>query len=235
MVPFGPLAGVGVALWAALGAQDSGDTVPLELRDSVLRIKATVNGKGPFTFVFDTGAAMTVLKPETAGKAGLAVAEGRVTEVDTLAAGRAVAKKVRIAVREIPPADHPDCDGILGATFISRFVSTIDYSARTLKLVPADPAPATLGFSYRTIPDDLANEVGLEGGVEVRAVAVGGPAARGGLRKGDLIREVNGRRIETADQYRALLGSIRPGDAVPIKVVRDRKDLEIKLTAAAPP
>jgi serine protease Do len=104
-----------------------------------------------------------------------------------------------------------------------------------LLFAAADSPPATLGFSYRTLPDDLANEVGLEGGVEVRAVALGGPAAKGGLRKGDIIREVKGKRVDTADQYRALLGSIKPGDVVPIKIVRERKDVEIKLTAAERP
>ena len=228
----GPLVGAMVALSGVARAQDSGDTVRFQLRDSIVLIEATVNGKGPFSFIVDTGAAMTVLKPETAAKAGLA---DRVTEVDSIALGKAVAKKVQVAVRAIPQADRPDCDGILGATFLSRFVTTIDYPARTIKLVPADSAPATLGFSYRTIPDDLANEVGLEGGLEVRAIAAGGPAAKGGLRKGDIIREVNGKRVDTADQYRALLASIKPGDAVSLKGVRDRKDVEVKLTAAERP
>jgi S1-C subfamily serine protease len=92
-----------------------------------------------------------------------------------------------------------------------------------------------LGFSYRTLPDDLANEVGLEGGLEVRAVASGGPAAQGGLRKGDIIRQINGRRVDTAEQYRVRLGSIRAGDAVTLAIVRDRKDVEIHLVAAERP
>ena len=96
-------------------------------------------------------------------------------------------------------------------------------------------AAATLGFSYRTLPADLANEIGLEGGLEVRAVAPAGPAAQGGLRKGDVIREMNGRRVDTSDQYRALLGGVRPGDAVAFKIVRDRKDVEIRVTAGERP
>ncbi|HXX94679.1 MAG TPA: PDZ domain-containing protein [Planctomycetota bacterium] len=104
----------------------------------------------------------------------------------------------------------------------------------SIPLLQEAPA-ATLGFSYRTIPDDLANEIGVEGGVEVRAVASGGPAAQGGLKKGDIVRKVNGRRVDTARQYQTVLGSIRPGDAVVLGVVRERKELELRLQAGERP
>jgi hypothetical protein len=225
----GLVVGALTALSGTTRAQDAGDTVGFQLRDGVILVETTVNGKGPFTFVVDTGAGMTVLKPETAGKLGLGE---RIVEVDSIAVGKAAAKKVKVAVAGVPDG----CDGVLGYTFLSRFVSTIDYRAGTIRLAPADDTPgATLGFSYRTIPDDLANEIGLEGGLEVRAVAAGGPAAKGGLRKGDIIREVNGKRVDTAGQYRALLATIKPGDAVALKVVRDRKDAEVKLMAAERP
>ena len=228
---FGLVAGALIALSSTARPQDpprAGETVGFQLRNGAILVEATVNGKGPFTFVFDTGAGMTALKPEAAGKAGVAGA----TEADSIALGKAAAKKVKVAVA----ATVPDgCDGVLGYTFLSRFVSTIDYGAGTIRLVPVGDAVATLGFSYRTIPDDLANEIGLEGGLEVRAVAAGGPAAKGGLRKGDLIRDVYGKRVDTAEQYRALLATIRPGDAVALKVVRDRKDVEVKLVAAERP
>ena len=228
---FGRVAGLLIALSGTAHPQDApraGETAGFQLRNGVILVEATVNGKGPFTLVFDTGAGLTSLKPEAAAKAGLAGA----AEADSIAIGKAVAKKVKVTVAAAVPEG---CDGILGYSFLSRFVSTIDYGAGTIRLVPAGDASATLGFSYRTIPDDLANEIGLEGGLEVRAVAAGGPAAKGGLRKGDLIRDVNGKRVDTADQYRALLASIRPGDAVALKVVRDRKDVELKLTAAERP
>jgi membrane-associated protease RseP (regulator of RpoE activity) len=272
---FGPLVGAVIALSGAARAQDqaprSGDTVAFQLKNSILFVEATVNGKGPFSFIFDTGAGMTVLKPETAQKLGLIekadppadappkkrlrpgslMGEGaRLMEVESIAAGKAGATRVQVAVMSVPQADVPlnvlgiSYDGILGYTFISRFVTTIDYKAKTIKLVPSDYLPevlgvpaaasgATLGFSYRTIPDDLANEIGVEGGLEVRAVSAGGPAAAGGLRKGDIVREVNGKRVDTADQYRKFLASIKSGDAITLKVIRERKDVELRLTAGA--
>ena len=53
--------------------------------------------------------------------------------------------------------------------------------------------------------------------------------------KGDVVREVNGKRVDTADQYRKLLASIQPGDAVTLEVVRERKDVELRLTAGTRP
>ena len=69
----------------------------------------------------------------------------------------------------------------------------------------------------------------------LRAVAAGGPAARGGLRKGDIVRSVNGTRVDTAGQYRALLAALKPGDAAVLKAVRERKDVELRLTAGERP
>lgn len=256
----GPVLGTLVALSGTAFAQEAGETAGFQLKNQIVFVEAKVNGKGPFSFIFDTGAGMTVLKPETAEALGLVekakdpapekrlrpgdlMGEGaRLLEVDSIAVGKAVAKKVQVAVMAVPQADVPlkklgiAYDGILGTTFISRFVTTIDYREKTLRLVPQPESPAaTLGFSYRTIPDDLANEVGVEGGLEVRAVAAGGPAARGGLKKGDLVRSVNGTRVDTADQYRALLAALKPGDAVVLKAVRERKDVELRLTAGERP
>ena len=254
-----PVFGALLALSGRALSQEAADTVGFELKNQLVFVEASVNGKGPFSFILDTGASVTVLRPETAEKLGLVekkdepapkkrlragalMGEGAtLLDVESIAVGKATARKVQVAVLAAPQADVPLAklgiayDGILGYTFLSRFVLTLDYRAKTLKLVPAGDGSASLGFSYRTIPDDLANEVGVEGGLEVRAVAAGGPAEQGGLRKGDLVRSVNGTRIDTAEQYRALLATIKPGDAVTLKGVRERKDLELRLTAGERP
>ena len=58
----------GLLLWsAAARAQEKkerpGDTVSFELKNSIVFIEATVNGDGPFHFIFDTGAGSMTPEP----------------------------------------------------------------------------------------------------------------------------------------------------------------------------
>lgn len=150
-------------------------------------------------------------------------------------------------------------DGILGYNYLSQFVVTIDYKKRTLRLEPNDytpedprealklpfgrreepkkaeppspPPPAVhVGISYATLGDDVANEIGLDGGVVVRGVAPDSPAARAGLRKGDILQEIDGRRVRRAQDYQKILATLKPDEDVTFGLVRDRKDLELTVT-----
>ncbi len=60
-----------------------------------------------------------------------------------------------------------------------------------------------LGVSVREITPELAGMYGLpeEQGVIITAVAAGSPAAEAGLRKGDIIKEINRRNISTYEDY----------------------------------
>jgi hypothetical protein len=258
------------ALLAAAGAaaaqERAGDTVPFELKSNLVFVKVAVNGTADLAFIFDTGASVTVLKPDTAKKLGL-LAKGEKAGgllggatfkiVDTLGAGNAVVRDLPVAVMGVPQADLPlaaagiSYDGILGYNYISRFVTTVDYKAKTIKLVPSDyepedprrgvpaaaPAPdeapaVHVGFSYATIGDDQANEIGVEGAIVVKAVAPDSPAAAAGLKKGDIITELNGKRIDRAEDYRKALAKARPGQVLSFNVIRDKKDVTVDVTAA---
>jgi len=66
----------GAFLWlvgagGAVLAQD-GDavTVPFELKSNIIFVEVTINGEGPFSFIFDTGASVTVIRRGTAGPTG---------------------------------------------------------------------------------------------------------------------------------------------------------------------
>lgn len=107
---------------------------------------------------------------------------------------------------------------------------------RPARTPPADAGPAApavhVGLSYATIGDDEANEIGVEGGVVVRAVAPDSPADRAGLRKGDVVTEIGDRRIRRAEDYRRALAAAKPGRELAVTIVRDRKDLELTLVPA---
>jgi putative serine protease PepD len=71
------------------------------------------------------------------------------------------------------------------------------------------------------------------GGAVVREVTAGGPAARAGLRPGDLIVTVGGERIADPDDVAAAIQDRAPGDSVDVDVRRggERRTLEVELTA----
>ena len=90
-----------------------------------------------------------------------------------------------------------------------------------------------LGFGGQNVvvPRWLAKRLGLsaEAGVLVIAVEPGGPAARAGLREGDLIVGFSGRPLSGVDQLHKALDEASIGRAHSLTVVRDggREELEI--------
>jgi putative serine protease PepD len=71
------------------------------------------------------------------------------------------------------------------------------------------------------------------GGAIVRDVTAGGPAARAGLRTGDVIVAVAGERIGGPDDVAAAIQDRRPGESVEVEVRRsgDVRTLDVQLTA----
>jgi serine protease Do len=56
--------------------------------------------------------------------------------------------------------------------------------------------------------------------VVVESVEPNSPAERAGLEIGDIVREINGNVIQSADQVYKFLEKYRPGDTVSFKIYR---------------
>jgi putative serine protease PepD len=65
------------------------------------------------------------------------------------------------------------------------------------------------------------------GGVLVAAVQAGGPAARAGIRAGDVIVAVDKTPVANTDELAAVLAKVKPGTTIPVEVVRNRRKLTI--------
>jgi serine protease Do len=92
------------------------------------------------------------------------------------------------------------------------------------------------GLSAQTITREIANYLGMAAasGAIVDQIIPDSPAAEAGLRPGDIILQLQGKKISSADQVRDILKPIRIGDHLKITVLRGDQVLkgEIEVTRA---
>jgi Do/DeqQ family serine protease len=80
-----------------------------------------------------------------------------------------------------------------------------------------------LGITVQTVSSDMAESLGLKqsGGVIVSSVAPGSAAERAGLKRGDVIRSLNGQPVADMNTLRNRVAEAGPGSTVQMVVVRD--------------
>lgn len=72
-------------------------------------------------------------------------------------------------------------------------------------------------------------------GVLVNQVEPGGPADKGGLRQGDVIRTLNGQTVDGSDRFRALVAGTSPGGEITLGILRDGQPLTLKVKLVEQP
>lgn len=132
--------------------------VPFELVNNRPIVHVRINNsKEPLRFVVDTGAGMCVVSQKTAERLGLkAVARGGMARavggggrfeivygfLQTLHVGDARVERVPVYIREFFNREEP-VDGYIGLSVIGKFLATVDYGERRMKLL-RDEARAEL-------------------------------------------------------------------------------------------
>jgi S1-C subfamily serine protease len=99
-------------------------------------------------------------------------------------------------------------------------------SASYLEKGKTPPKPGFLGVSGSDPSEP-------RGGALVVEVQPGTPAQAAGLRRGDLLVEIDGKKIVGMPELAAVIRSHNPGDTVTLTVVRDEKKLKIKVKLGA--
>ncbi|WP_428388733.1 trypsin-like peptidase domain-containing protein [Mucisphaera sp.] len=89
-----------------------------------------------------------------------------------------------------------------------------------------------LGVMIRDVDDRMARAYGLDStdGVFVQRPVPGSPADEAGLRAEDIILEINGRPVETADQLRFRIARMGPGTEVEVTVWRVDRTRRLTIT-----
>ena len=128
---------------------DSALAVPFELSGNLIIVKVRVNRSKPLQFIFDTGASISVIDPQSAkalrlrakGKlkleaTGGSVDTGLIEGVSLSIPGVTVFNQTLATVEldAIAPLFGFTIDGIIGYDFINNFVVEIDYAAGLMNL-----------------------------------------------------------------------------------------------------
>ncbi len=95
-----------------------------------------------------------------------------------------------------------------------------------------------LGISMGNPSESIAREMGFEGqkGSFVYNVYKDSPAMKGGIRPGDLITFIDGRRIENSDKLLQEVAALEPGKSYSFGLIRDGSSMSVRvrITTRAP-
>ena len=119
-------------------------------------------------------------------------------------------------VPPVPPMDHMFGDGDRGQRFFFR---------------NGDARPGRLGLTYQEVSGQLARYFKVDdGALLVTEVETDGPAAKAGLRAGDVIVKFNGKAVSDGDGLRHSLFEVPSGTDVTVTVQRDGHPLDVKVS-----
>ncbi len=82
---------------------------------------------------------------------------------------------------------------------------------------------AYLGVNISDISDDMSKFYNNNYGALITSIEDNSPAAKAGLKRGDLIIEINGKKIGSASELKNTIGSYAPSKTVTVKFLRDKK------------
>jgi serine protease Do len=94
-----------------------------------------------------------------------------------------------------------------------------------------------LGVVIQEVDKDLAESFGLDrpAGALVTETLDDGPAAKSGIKVGDVILSVNGQKIEESADLPHLIGNLKPGAKADMEIIRDGKRQNLSVTVGDMP
>ncbi len=134
------------------------------------------------------------------------------------------------------PSDKPEKINYSGLKEVLLYISDVAYELANMdnkiEFTMAGPKEASGSRSRRGgITFGLMPDVMYDGsdGMPVSFVTEGKPAAIGGMKGGDIITAVDGKRVGNVQDYMERLGELKEGQSVVVTVDRDGKSLDLLL------
>ena len=132
------------------------------------------------------------------------------------------------------PRDVPETLNYDGASQTARLMALLTRGIATREAIPdfvPQQAPQNqprgrMTAYLGTIPDYATEDVK---GVKLNGVAKDGPAEKAGVRGGDTIIELNGKKVENIYDYTYAIEGLRAGKVVEIIVERDRQPVKLNV------
>ena len=131
------------------------------------------------------------------------------------------------------PSDTPDKINYEGIVDCSKlYVRLVEGVGRMegMDYVAQAPPPKSRGklrVYLGTIPDYSQTD---QKGLLLSGVSKGGPADSAGVRSGDLVVELGGRKVETIYDYTDAISTLKAGNETKVVVIRKGKAVELKIT-----
>jgi serine protease Do len=108
------------------------------------------------------------------------------------------------------------------------------------EMIPGNPSEdreggSLTGLSVIDLSNEISRQLGLgknERGVVIVRVEPGSSAEEAGLRKGDVIQEIDRKKIERTDQYNKAVAGVRTGDTVLLFIDRGGKKFYVTVRAS---
>ncbi|MEM1140853.1 MAG: trypsin-like peptidase domain-containing protein, partial [Pseudomonadota bacterium] len=94
-----------------------------------------------------------------------------------------------------------------------------------------------IGVTGQDVTSDLAESLGLDrpGAVLIASVFPGGPGAKAGLTRGDVVLRADGFEVTDRQSLRYRVATVRPGETVDLLVLRNGKERTVSVRTALPP
>ena len=80
-----------------------------------------------------------------------------------------------------------------------------------------------IGVSLQELTDELQQIFSVKKGVVVSAVQPQSPAENAGLRRGDVLTEIDGRKVQTLSEVKNTIGLLNIGEQIKVKFIREKQ------------
>jgi aminopeptidase YwaD len=117
--------------------------------------------------------------------------------------------------------------------FIANIVRAVDRDDRRPTFTTAKSESAGRNMGFRVYLGTIPNYADSKEGLKLDGVRDDSPAARAGLKAGDVIIKLAGREVRNVYDYTFVLGEMKAGQEYEVEILRDGKPLKLKITPAA--